>query len=407
MELRKQEKLATYYAIFLIAAVFPQIIKINGSSLDTVWKVVIVLFFLYETCNWYNIRKVSRFTVVYTLTLVGGTICTCINNSIFNLSVYMGLIINILLFMIFYVVAEESNIENIENIFKFYKIYVVFILIASLYNMITHFNVLLHLTSVNVYGGENISAFFDNKNSFGIYLMFGCLGATILQMKTKQKRWLLASIIFIVNELMAMCRTAIVLSIILIILTYILSGNRNILFRVLLIGAIVGCFIFLFNRNEILNNYILNNLFGSTTSLDARNNYIQNMEHLLTGKETIFGYGSSKAGQLAVQYTGNKYFHNTYLKILMQGGLFSMFLLIASIWISILNIVKIIKYNKQIGIFCFVSILVYCIYAYVEAIVLFDTPVISMVATLFTMTMPLLFRRTLERRARINNGKEI
>ena len=146
------------------------------------------------------------------------------------------------------------------------------------------------------------------------------------------------------------------------------------------------------SNNEI-KNYILNNIFGSTTSIEARNSYIDNMIGLLQGIHLVFGYGLSNSSLLAATYTGNRYFHNTYLKIAISGGIFYEILFFSMIILSLKKSVIIYRYNKAVGGLCLLSLIVYLIYASVESVILFDTPVVAMVATIFVISMPILFSR--------------
>lgn len=385
----KKHKIPSYYAWFIIIALLPQILRFNGSVLDSVFKIFLIGVLSLQLFNKTMIRYANNFTVIYLMLLVISKIVTfCINGD--NLgSALENIVITILLFYLFYVSPAHVNVLSQENVFRFYSIYVYFMIIACLYNMLIHFNSLIHLTSLTVYNTESISSFFDNKNTFGVFLLFAVLAATILKIQTRKLRWSLFILICIVNELMALCRTAIVISIILLILGMIADVEHRIR-NIFLIVVCMSVLMLILGRVSAVNTYITETLFGNTTSLDARNNYVENMIPLLRGEHLLFGYGDSQAEELALSLTGNQYYHNTYLKLLISGGILRLGLHIAALIISFFYGIKIIIYNKTMGILCIISTSVYIVYAYVESVILFDTPVIAMLATIFVITIPIL-----------------
>lgn len=385
----KKHKIPSYYAWFIIIALLPQILRFNGSVLDSVFKIFLIGVLSLQLFNKTMIRYANNFTVIYLMLLVISKIMTfCINGD--NLgSTLENFVITILLFYLFYVSPIHVNVLSQENVFRFYSIYVYFMIIACLYNMLIHFNSLIHLTSLTVYNTESISSFFDNKNTFGVFLLFAVLAATILKIQTRKLRWSLFILVCIVNELMALCRTAIVISIILLILGMIADVEHRVR-NIFLIVVCVSVLMLILGRVSAVNSYITETLFGNTQSLDTRNNYVENMLPLLRGEHLLFGYGDSQAEELALSLTGNQYYHNTYLKLLISGGILRLGLHIAALIISFFYGIKTYIYDKTMGILCIISMAVYIVYSYVESVILFDTPVIAMLATIFVITMPIL-----------------
>lgn len=389
----KRNKLPVYYAFFIIGALFPQIIGFNGSLLDSVWKIFIVgaiSFFSHM-----DFLKISRFGAIYIAILIFNQLGILIFNDEEIQSAAINLCMSILLLIVFFEYPKQIENIKLSNLLCFYKIYAYFILIACLYNMIVNFNSLINITSISVYGSEDICSFFDNKNSFGVFLMFGCLAATIMRYYSKEKKWLIIIVIFIINELMAMCRTAIIISVACLILSFVLSINGISLRRILIVTCFIAAVTFVIAENEKINEYIFGNLFGSTKSLETRQNYVDNMYGLIRGIHIIFGYGTANAKKLAYEYTGNHYYHNTYLNIIISGGLINMILFITIIFHSIKQSFNIVKKNVSSGMICILSLMVYLVYAYVESVILFSTPVIAMVATIFVVSMPTLFGKSI------------
>lgn len=391
--MKKTKKLPRIYAFFIIGALLPQILGFNGSLFDTLFKLCLIgllLLFLFEKRT---IRYFDSYGVIYLALLITSYSLTFLANSDSIGTFLENLIISILLVYLLYRCPQNSEGLRLEDCLRFYSIYVYFILIACLYNMIIHYNSLINIMNLSVYGGSNICSFFDNKNTFGVFLMFGVLGAMILKTITNQKRWLVIILICILNELMAMCRTAIVLSAGLFIAGILIDKThrkRNTIF--LLFGVVIT--IFIINTNSGIGQYFTRTLFGSTQSLDARNNYIQEMLPLIHGQYAVWGYGDTQASRLAATVTGNQYYHNTYLKLLISGGILRLWVYIMALALAIRNGMNVFRYDARIGGLCLLSIMVYIVYSCVESVILFDTPVVAMVATIFTISMPILFCHT-------------
>lgn len=389
-----QRKIPLYLGWFIILSMLPQIVGFNGSIIDTLFKMVLIIGLGIVMVDREHITKVSiYYAFLFFESFIGLLgIILCNNVQLFG-ELQNWIFCLLLVYVLYETVLYIRNID-IQDVIMFYKVFALFIMIAAIYNMIIHFNSLLHITSLTVYNTENISSFFDNKNTYGVFLIFGTLAVIILNVTLKQKRWSWLAILFLVNELMAMCRTAVVLSVVLISMSFLID-NKTRLKKILLLVAIVGILMILVRKNPNINNYLINNLFGNSKSMDARNNYVTDMLPLLKGSHLWFGYGNSNAMALASKYTGNVYYHNSYLKCLISGGIIKLAFQISAIVLSIKYALKNRTNNKTIGNVCLLSISIYVIYAFVESVVLFDTPVVAIVSVMFIITMPVLFNNAL------------
>lgn len=379
-----------YFGIFIVLAFVPQLLGLNGTVVDDLFKIGLICFLAYRTSGFKRINRVSVFTILFVLLSVISCIYIIILNETSLFQEVVDLVISIFLLLI----LVESPIKSVPDskfeILCFYRIYAYFILLASIYNMVIHFNSLIHITSLSVYGSEDISSFFDNKNTFGVYLIFGVLASTILNILTQEKKWLLYSFIFLINELMAMCRTAIVLSITMTVLALLIDRKRR-LRNILIFTIILFAGFLLVARNGAINYYITSTLFGSQTSIDARSEYIESLLPMASGIHLWFGYGTKGAMALAQQYMGNAYYHNGYLKVLISGGILKLVIEFMAIALSLRYACKCMYIDRTIGNLCLLSVLVYLIYNMVESVVLFDKPVVAIITVMFILSMPILF----------------
>lgn len=394
MNKKRKKTVPYFFGIFIVLAMLPQIIGFNGSMVDSIYKLLLLAWLFIMTLASKNIGKVSYFTLIFIVVSLINTIGTLAINNISIVSEVYIFLIGIILSIILVESALKENTLRFFDVLVFYKIFVYFMLIAAIYNMIIHFNSLLHITSISVYNSENICSFFDNKNTYGVFLIFAVLASTILNIITREKLWLVSSGIFLVNELMAMCRTAILLSLILIAISFWVDESkkiRNAIVFSLLIITVVATL----NTNDFVREYVLNNLFGSTKSIDARNSYIEALLPFARGAQLWFGYGNRGALELAAQYTGNVYYHNAYLKELMMGGIIKLGTQIFVLLTSFKYGFRCRKLKKTIGNLCILSTIIYIIYVFAESVILFDAPVVAIMAVMFIISMPILFYNSL------------
>ena len=386
----KNTALPRYYALFIIAALVPQIFGFNGSSIDTVWKVAVVTTLVFFTRL--NPSKISRVGFIYILISTANQFVALLTSNESVITVITNIILTALLIMVFFEYSHQVTQISVPDVLQFYKVYAYFMVIACLYNIIVHPTSLFNIGRGNLYGTQYICSFFDNKNTFGAFLVFGCLAAAILKYYLKERKWLFVIALFVVNELMAMCRTAIVLSVLLLVYSFIVEERGFSVKRTFVVVLVIVAVTLLIGKVRFINEFVVGKLFLSTTSMESRQNYIISMGSLISGNQIIWGYGPTESKILVQAYTGNQYYHNTYLNVIITNGLVGLSLLVFLILYAFKTSWIVSKFDKAAGSLCTLSCIVYIIYAYVESTILFTTPVISMVATIFVISMPILFK---------------
>lgn len=386
MKLRFTRNIPKLLAFLPIFAFLPQLVP-GGEMVKLLLKAgVIVVFTLLFFVN--GDLRVSRSYIAMASMLIVSALLTCVANSGSILTAMINTGISAITVLFFYDRAKRCRQITKDDLLWFYKIYAYFIMVSCIYNLAINYRALLNIYSLNVYGEDDIASFFDNKNTFGVFLLFGVLATTILKIETNQRRWTIFSAIFLLNEVMAMCRTAIVLSAFLLVATY--FADRKRLVRKLAVAAIVAvAVIVVWQCLPQVRTLFQDKLFGNTQSLDARNEYIRNLLPNITGIHVLVGYGQG-ATDLAYTYTGNSYFHNTFLQAYAYGGVIRLALLLAYMGISFGYCLRIRKRSEQDGNLCLISLAMYCIYSFSEAVVLFDSQVVSMVSAAFVISLPIL-----------------
>lgn len=383
-------KTPSYYATLIILALIPQIFGFNSSFFADILKIVVLLGMLILLCRKNGQMVSTNAGIIYMLVFIAINIVCLIADYSRSITTIINAVSSVLLIYLFYDCPVREKYVSEYDVVKFFKVFSSFIAVACLYNMITNINQLIHITSNTVYGSEAITSFFDNKNTFGVFLTFGTISAAFVRVIEGKTKWLFLMFVFLINELMAMCRTAIILSMIFLIVSFLIGEKRTRKIRIgMLLGLIiVGVVIYYVSPGA--QSFINNNLFGNTQSLDVRDGYVRSLLPLVRGARLIFGYGDEQSSILAYTYTGNRYYHNTYLHLLMSGGLLKLGFFIIVIINSLKVAMKLRRLNRKSGNMCVATIVAYLIYASIESIIVFDTPVIAMVPTIFIITIPRL-----------------
>ena len=386
-----KNKIPKHYALFIILALLPQILGINSTILGTLWKVLVLLFLLFFVSNRENDNKISSTGFYYLIFyLLVSLICLLADSKVtISTILYIGISV-LLVYLFFDRPIKEKKLSDLD-ILGFFRIFAWFVVVACVFNMIVNIRQLFNIASISIYGSDATKSFFDNKNTFGVFLIFGAISATFLKVVEGNKKWLFAMAIFLLNEVMAMCRTAIVLTLFFIIVSFLVGDSKTLKSRIIALFIVLVAVIALYFSNSTIRNFIDNNLFGNTDSLDTRDGYIEKMLPLAKGIHLFFGYGDERSIELAGQYAGNRYYHNTYLHLLMNGGILKIILFAVGVLYSLKNTIKLCKINKKKGLMCLATTVAYLVYAAIESVILFDTPVIAMVATIFVISIPQWF----------------
>lgn len=389
-----KNKLPTNMAWFIIASSIPQILGINNSLIDTAFKLLVMGVFALVAIKGKDVSNVSMFSVGFMAFTIIRNIITIAVNRVGIVSGFVEIFTTLILFYLFFEITRSTKAVTVDDVMGFYKVYAYFIIISCVYNMIVNFGSLTNIFSAVVYSGKGVCSFFDNKNTFGFYLLMGSLATMFLYSRTKEKRWFFTSLLFIVNELMAMCRTAMLLSLVVLLMSIIVGGRKTGRRILVAICLVVAGFIVIKNV-PFLDRYFFGSVLGDTDSLEVRETFVENMLPLARGKQLWIGYGGDLSRTLALSYTGNIYFHNTYLYLLISGGLFQVVLFLSCIITAIKS--SVVSYRKDMGIgaMCLISIVIYLVYAYIESVPLFNTKVVSMISTIFAVSMPLLLKNAI------------
>ena len=123
-----REQLPRNYALFIIAALLPQIVGFNGSFLDTAWKMLVVALFLLLGRT--NLTRITGYSLLYICVYVSGAFFTLILNNEKITDAVTNIVLTILLVILFVEFSHRAYQVTTEDILKFYRIYAIFMLVA-------------------------------------------------------------------------------------------------------------------------------------------------------------------------------------------------------------------------------------------------------------------------------------
>lgn len=379
-------KLPVYYAWLIVFSLVPQLLSGN-QILNMGVKITILLIFTSLIMSDSIIRFFSK-DVLYLLIFATNALVPFFVDGGSLVENVQYVIVGIITFLVFFVGPRNTTGASNDSINKFFEIFAYFILISCMYNILVNFNSLLHITSLSVYSKNEIRSFFDNKNTFGFYLMYGVFSSAILKVRTGKSKWLFFIGIMLLNELMTMSRSSIVVSVI-VVLLIIVSENRMKFRQIFIVLLLLLGFYVSTNISSGLNTLLFDNIFGNTDSLERRVDFINIIYPSIEGFHRVLGYGISRARDVSLYYTGIQYFHNTFLRYFVEGGYVKVVILIFWLLLSLKSGASIRHYNKQDGNICIISVAMYIIYCFAEAIPLFESPSVSITATIFVVAIPI------------------
>ena len=194
MEEKKNIKIEKILIIYLLFSNMLQIFMIDskGSTYDTIWKITVFasLFFysLYKSvANNHRIsEKYILIWIIYTILII---LSNFFNGTLFNIS-FNNLISCVYSpILIFIFVVMFSNVElNEEHIKKYFKYVVFFVLYCCIFSIIYDSKQIAGFLRISRGYEINIASFFDNRNTYGLYILYGIISNIFILDYFKEKK---------------------------------------------------------------------------------------------------------------------------------------------------------------------------------------------------------------------------
>lgn len=389
-KVKKKAVIGKLYFSYLALVLMPQIIGFSakGTLLDTAWKAAVIIGTL-----WYAFRKsggkLRRYMVLpMALYGIGQAIALMsygnnLRSSVINVFVVLAMS------YLFLSVSMSRADECFDDINFFCNAFLCLMLYAVVYNVIINPKAVFNFMSISNVYTNMMSSFFDNKQTFGMFLFMALIVSTWQYILTKKNKYLWCAILFLFNIFICLSRTAIyacgVYIITITILTFFADRSLSKFFiGIITIGILTICVIPQFRH------FVLNVLLDTDATMGARTNIWDHAFQALHGSRLWIGYGEGNATSALRQVIGfSANSHNGVVQILLTGGVVKLSIYIVVLIYAVKCSLSIKKYNKTFAFLLLSTIVSVFVYSMGEALVLLDTSAPCIVASILCIGFPI------------------
>ena len=366
-------------------------ISSKGSARDTLYKMAVLLLFV----GWYVMTLKESKSFVITKGKMTWIVLYCLGSCsgmIFSdtmgISAISSMVIIVFVFM-FFVALNENFYFDISNIDKFPFCFMLLMGYACIFNIIRNGKSIL--ASISDVGAGNFSSFFDNKNTFGLFLFCGVIAGTLCANHMNNKmasRIILAGLL--VSLVICGSRTALISSIVFLFIYFAFAKKKN-WGNIIVVIGVVGIVVYVSFKVPIVNEYLQNHLLRNDNSYLDRSVMANVTLDNITGTAWIWGYGEDAVSYMS-KYTGYAYFHNTYIEVLATGGVLKCLLYGSFCLVSIKNAWKTyLRYSREIGGVFLSAWIAYFVYSFGESVVILNGDTQGFIMTMILITLPQLY----------------
>ena len=352
--------------------------------------ILIYSIFLFKSnrykLNWKKCIIVAVY-IIYQILIV------TINNDSHNLSknVILYMFYPITTVFVFLIINEKIKIST-NDLLRFNKCMTLYTLFSCLYSLIADYNQFSKILNLKSPYDINITSFFDNRNIFGMLLIFGFISSFICinyDKKKNKKIWIIVMIIISIFLFLTLSRSCILFVFLFIILNFLLNKNLKSNIEkskkqiIIMLISFIIVLIVPFTRNFIFNNVI--RLNSGLTNRDIIHKFC--IEYILKNNWLI-GNGYIKPYVEFSKYFSFIGFHNTFLTIIICQGIIGLLIYILLIGYSISNSIKLKKHSDRLGNICISIIIGYIVYSFFETRLLFYPEYLDLIVSTYVVLIP-------------------
>lgn len=386
---KKDSKLTFANILFLwvLISLLPQIIfpTTRESSGSLMLKAVFFLGFLLG-CFIYLYKKKARANVMEVF--LGVLLCLMqivsdylVGGQSFSFGSIAYITISSAYYVLFFGLMYDEEMDS-KGIYRIAFLYDFFILYASAYNIAIYGSSMLNVFSITNTYEMVMRAFFTNRNTFAMFLMFAVISSVYRlanPASKRQKAWYW--FVLIITGYSMFCtfaRTSLLATAVFIVIYFVGRRKNQVLRRalicLLIIVLIVGI-LYVTGAYQYVLDMVVRPEAGSTGRVDR---WGMLLEKFLQGN--IFLGGNSDNDIMP---------HNTYIYILLAGGLALLTFFIVLFLRIFRKILFILKRDREHGTFFLALFIAYtCIMSMAETVLPVASPANSVITTLFSLLMP-------------------
>ena len=378
--------------IYILAMLFPQIsgFKFLQSNAMLFNIVVLALFLFYSLYYFTHVKTINMGGLILFLLFASCQLATLhISRQLNQFYPFDKLDVNYVIspvyILLFYGVFNKYKLTG-TYLDKFMQMYIYLMLYASLYNFIVNYGDIRNLLRLAGADQVSFSSFFEDRNTYGKFLHYGCISAICSYDRTSRKAYLYVIVFLIMNLVLTLSRTS-VLSLLIFILIYALASSKSVwrdfFLMVLIAGAIVG---FLASDN-LISDFVISFLVRPERGLTHRDFIWAEGWKIFVENDVFFGSGYSAAKSMIENYSGYG-FHSGYLMALTSIGLCGFLFMAFFICRSFRNVYFIIRLDRKTGAAFLGVLLSFLAMAVTESVMIFQSSTISFVSTVMIVMLP-------------------
>ncbi len=399
--------LGKVYFFYLFFALLLQILGIDakGNLLDTLWKVIVISFTLLYVAN-YTEGKIEQSLILPVLFYIMGQMLAMLflpSNFASQIGLFSSFAnIAVIIAMLFLLFSLPNTCRSfcVKDAISFYKAFLLLVFYAVLYNLIVNPQAVFGFMNNDTAYSNMISGFFDNKQTFGMFLFMAtmcCVALFVLENKTK---YLYFTVFFFLNLFICLSRTALLACVAFLIAIMFLMYNHNRkLFKGVFGFCIIAILLVLFVSP--LRDFLYGVVFDTEATMDARKDIWAIAFEQLDGAAFFVGFGEGSVSAVLENEINAQYSHNGIVQVLLTGGILKLILYVFILARSLKCYFTIRKHDKTLGNLFLSMFIGLFVYSMGESIVLFDTSMPCVAATILVVALPSCFEKMYRR----NGGK--
>jgi O-antigen ligase len=306
---------------------------------------------------------------------------------------YLNAIIRFISVFAFICIPSQLRIST-KSLYTFMNLIIWLGLFASIYNIAVNFSGIINITNISNPYAVNFQSFYLNRNSFAQLLFFSIIANTYLffrKEKGNSPRLLVNYLIFGVNIIATLSRTAMLSVSLFIFIFYVLLYRKKVAPKIVMLVIIIITGGIILSQESIVN-FITNMLIRQDMGTTNRSNLWRIGVEFLDIKSLIFGTGYFTSKEL-IKISGYSHvqFHNFYIETLVGGGIVDLILHSLLIGYVLRKINHIIKNDRTTGILYFTGYISLGVYAMFESVSFVSMGYVDSFFIIFFMTVPILY----------------
>ena len=391
MNEHKRMNLGKVYFLYLFGVLFLQIIGLDGRSgtLETAWKIAVIsctMLYIVNKSAW----RVSKQVVVPCMVYLIGQVLAYVFFSRATVNMFVNCAVVIGMTYMFVSMTLVGGDFKLEDMLWFIKAFIALMLYAVVYQLIMDPGAVFGaLFRESVYS-DMMHSFFDNKQTFGMFLFVAIIVSCLGMALTKKRRYLAAAVLFFAMLFVCSSRTSLLACAVFVVLMLVLffRSNKNLAFAVTLL---VLLFVLAVLVVPSLNRFLTEVLFDTEKTVEAREAIWEVSFRAMRGIKVLFGYGEGNVGEVIrgmdAEMVENA--HNGFLHVFITGGLIKLILYMAVMILSLRSIVRIYKHNIALANVFLAAMVGLIAFSMGESLVLLDTSSPCVAASIVVVAFPI------------------